>query len=218
MVDLQNNKVLFISGIGTNVGKSFATGWLAKNLMAKGINVMTQKMIQTGNKNFSEDIDIHRKIMQIPYADVDNDNTTAPVILSYPASPHLAATIDKCDIDLNKIKNATRNLSSKYDLILLEGAGGLMVPIKDQYLTIDYICENNYPVVLVINGILGSINHAILSLEALQSRNISLKYIIYNSYFDEDAIIAEDTRNYLKKYFSIKSPESDFLIMPKLDI
>ena len=157
MVDLQNNKVLFISGIGTNVGKSFATGWLAKNLMAKGINVMTQKMIQTGNKNFSEDIDIHRKIMQIPYADVDNDNTTAPVILSYPASPHLAATIDKCDIDLNKINNATRNLSSKYDLILLEGAGGLMVPIKDQYLTIDYICENNYPVVLVINGILGQL-------------------------------------------------------------
>ena len=65
MVDLQNNTVLFISGIGTNVGRSYATGWLAKNLMAEGINVMTQKMIQTGNKNFSEDIDIHRKIMQI---------------------------------------------------------------------------------------------------------------------------------------------------------
>ncbi len=218
MIEHKNNKVLFISGIGTNVGKSYATGWLATKLASNGLNVITQKMIQTGNKNFSEDIDVHRKIMQMPYTDVDNDHTTAPVILSYPASPHLAAIIDKCDIDLNKITVSTRNLESRYDMILLEGAGGLMVPIKDQYLTIDYIKENNYPVALVINGILGSINHAILSFEALKSRNIPLKYVIYNSYFDEDAIIVEDTKKYLKEYFSVNSPESEFLIMPKLDI
>ena len=218
MFEQQNNNVLFISGIGTNVGKSYATGWLAKKLMTEGVNVMTQKMIQTGNKNFSEDIEVHRKIMQMPYSDVDTDHTTAPVILSYPASPHLAAIIDNCEIDLSKITNATRNLSSRYDMVLLEGAGGLMVPIKDQYLTIDYIKENNYPVALVINGILGSINHAILSFEALKSRNIPLKYVLYNSYFDEDAIIAEDTLKYLKRYFSINSPGSDFLVVPKLDI
>ena len=218
MIEHKNNKVLFISGIGTNVGKSYATGWLATKLAANGLNVITQKMIQTGNKDFSEDIDVHRKIMQMPYTDVDNDHTTAPVILSYPASPHLAAIIDKRDINLNKITTSTKRLGSKYDIVLLEGAGGLMVPIKDQYLTIDYIKENDYPVVLVVNGILGSINHAILSFEVLKSRNIPLKYVIYNSYFDEDAIIVEDTKKYLKEYFSINSPESEFLIMPKLDI
>ena len=56
-------KIIFVSGIGTNVGKSYATGWLANHLIAKGEKVITMKMIQTGNIGYSEDIEIHRKVM-----------------------------------------------------------------------------------------------------------------------------------------------------------
>ena len=89
----------FISGIDTNIGKSIITGILARELRKQGKNVITQKMVQTGNEGFSEDIEIHRKIMNIDFLDVDKDMTTAPEIFSYPCSPHLAAKIDKREID-----------------------------------------------------------------------------------------------------------------------
>ena len=209
-------KIIFISGIGTNIGKSYATGWLANQLMAQGKRVITQKLIQTGNIGFSEDIAVHRKIMGMELGECDMNHASAPVIFSYPASPHLAAAIDGKTIDFDAIKNATSQLASSYDTVLIEGAGGLMVPLTEDYLTIDYIKENKYPVALVTNGALGSINHTILSFEALKSRGIDLLYVIYNSFFDEDPIIASDNKKFLEKYFSQKSPKTKFQILPNL--
>ncbi len=211
------HKIIFISGIGTNVGKSYATGWLANQFAGQGISVITQKMIQTGNKDISEDITVHRKIMKMDYTDFDRNHVTAPVILSYPASPHLAAAIDNKTINLKAIDDATALLSSRYDTVLVEGAGGLMVPITEQYLTIDYIADKNYPVALVTNGMLGSINHTILSFEALKARGISLPYVIYNPFFDEDSVISSDNKTFMKRYFSQYSPSTTFLTMPRID-
>ena len=210
------DKVIFVSGIGTGVGKSYATGWLACRLRDNGCNVITQKLIQTGNDEFSEDIDVHRQLMGIPYTEEDLNHTTAPIIFSYPASPHLAAEIDGKEIDLTIADKSTATLLEKYDTVLLEGAGGLMVPIKDFYLTIDFIAERKYPVALITNGILGSINHTILSIEALQNREIPIKYIIYNQHFDEDDVICADTITYIQRYVAQYVPEAEFLIMPSL--
>ena len=98
---------LFITGIGTDVGKSFATGWLARKMNEAGKRTLTQKMIQTGNVGYREDIERHRKIMNIPLQPEDENHLTAPVIFSYPCSPHLAAKIDKKEIDFNKISSST---------------------------------------------------------------------------------------------------------------
>ena len=212
------NKIIFISGIGTNIGKSYATGWLACRLAATGYSVITQKMIQTGNTGSSEDIDIHRRIMNISPTSDDIDHTTAPVIFTYPASPHLAAAIDHRDIDLHRIDEATASLATRYDKVLVEGAGGLMVPITDDYLTIDFIRERKYPVALVTNGSLGSLNHTILSFEAIKSRGIDMPIVIYNSFFDDDPVIAQDNQRYLKRFFSRQSPDTEFLVMPRLDV
>ena len=207
------SNILFISGIGTNVGKSYATGWLANYLTDKGHKVMTIKMIQTGDVGYSEDIEIHRQLMKLPILPIDKDFTTAPIIMSYPASPHLAARIDKCEIDLSKIDRSVEKLSADYDTLLMEGAGGLMVPITEDYLTIDYIAEHKLPLVLVTNGQLGSINHTLLSLEAISSRGISLPYVIYNPFFDEDKIIAEENMNYFRQLIGKKYPDTELLIM-----
>lgn len=212
------DNIIFISGIGTNVGKSYATGWLANLLMAQGNNVMTQKLIQTGNIDISEDITIHRRIMKQEYNEYDEKHITAPAIFSYPASPHLAATIDHTVIDFYEIEKATNTLSSMYDMVLVEGAGGLMVPLTENYLTIDYIKDHNYPVALVTNGSLGAINHTLLSFEALKARGILLPYVIYNSFFDENEIIAADNKKYMMNYFEAQSPQTKFLVMPQLYI
>ena len=141
---------------------------------------------------------------------------TAPVIMSYPASPDLAARIDGVKIDLKLIDQATRTLSAEYDTVIIEGAGGLMVPVEEEYLTIDYIRERKLPAVLVTNGKLGSINHTLLSLQAIGNAGIDLFAVIYNPYFDKDKIIAEDTRNYIRGWLENHFPGTLFMEMTKI--
>jgi dethiobiotin synthetase len=206
--------ILFVTGIGTDVGKSYATGWLARELTRTGRKVITQKFIQTGNHDYSEDIDVHRKVMGIPMQPRDIDHTTAPLILSYPASPHLAAEIDKVTVDFDIAAQATLILRDEYDTVLIEGAGGVLVPLHDDYLTADYMADHKLPAVVVTNGQLGSINHTLLTLEALKSRDVKIAALLYNPYFDKDRIICADTREYLRHYLHKHFPESLYLEMP----
>ncbi|MDE5869423.1 MAG: dethiobiotin synthase [Muribaculaceae bacterium] len=204
---------LFITGIDTDAGKSFVTGFMAKSLLDQGKRVITQKFIQTGNIGFSEDIEVHRKIMEIPYTAEDETGMTAPVIFSYPASPDLAAKIDNKELNIQLIEEASEILSQRYDYLLIEGAGGLMVPLKGEYLTIDYIKDHDLPVVLVTNGRLGSINHTLLALNALKTYGIKLFGVVYNSFFDKDKVICEDTRKYIKNWLHNHFPETVYLEM-----
>ena len=214
---LQLNKlpaVMFVTGIGTDVGKSYATGWLAKKIMEEGKTVITQKLIQTGNRNFSEDIEVHRRLMGIGMQPRDLDHTTAPIIFSYPASPHLASRIDERDIDLSIADESTHLLSKEYDYLLIEGAGGLMVPITEEYFMADFAAEREMPTVVVVNGQLGAISHAVLTLEALKTRGIEVPLVIYNPYFDsQDKIVADENREYLKRFLAKHFANAQFVVM-----
>lgn len=190
----------FVTGIGTDVGKSWATGWLAKRYMEEGKSVITQKFIQTGNVGRSEDIEVHRQIMGIHMTNEDKEMLTAPEIFIYPCSPDLASKIDKRPIDFKKIEKATEALEFRYDIVLIEGAGGIMVPLKGEYLTIDYIRDHQLPTIVVTNGQLGSINHTLLTLYAIKQYGIELAEVIYNHHFDKDPVICADTIEYLKAY------------------
>ncbi len=209
--------VTFLTGIGTDVGKSYATGWLARELAAQEgpKSVITQKFIQTGNHGSSEDIELHRKIMGTGPLPEDLDHTTAPIILSYPCSPDLAAKIDHTTIDLSLATKATEKLLKSYRHVIVEGAGGILVPINGFYTTIDYVAEQHLPAIVVTNGQLGSINHALLTLEALQSRGIAVHAVIYNPHFDKDATICADTIDYLRRWLATHMPATRFTIMPK---
>lgn len=204
--------IIFISGIDTDAGKTYATAWLAKHLMKKGQRVITQKFIQTGNSGYSEDIVKHRELMGTGLLPEDEDFTTAPIIFSYPASAQLAARLDGKEINLDKVKQSSAVLASRYDTVLVEGAGGLMVPVTDDYFTIDYVKDEKLPLALVTNGVLGSINHTILSLEAIKNRDITLSYLLYNTYFDNDKTIADDTRGFIRRYLAKHFPESEMLV------
>lgn len=210
------NNVLFLSGIDTDAGKTYATAFLARRFMEQGRSVITQKFVQTGCHDYSEDIAAHRRLMGINPLPEDLDHTTAPVIFTYPASAQLAARLDGREIDLVAIDNATKVLASRYDNVIIEGAGGLMVPLTDDFLTIDYVKSRNLPIVLVTNGILGSINHTLLSLEAIESRGITLDTVIYNTYYDSDKVIAADTLGFIRRYLERRHPQTQLLILPKL--
>lgn len=209
--------VYFISGIDTDAGKSYATGFLAREWNKDGKKTITQKLIQTGNVGHSEDIDLHRRIMGISFTQEDREGLTMPEIFSYPASPHLASRLDNRPIDFAKIKQATEELSRRYDYVLLEGAGGLMVPLTEEFLTIDYIAQEQYPLIFVTSGKLGSINHTLLSLEAIQKRGIILDTVLYNLYPTvEDTTIQNDTMNFIKTYLEKHFPETKFIVVPEI--
>lgn len=211
------NKVYFVSGIDTDTGKSYATGYLAKLWNEQGIRTITQKFIQTGNVGYSEDIDLHRRIMGIGYLPEDEQKLTMPQIFSYPCSPHLAARIDKREIDFDAMERATQELCCRYDTVLLEGAGGLMVPLTTDLLTIDYICRKQYPLIFVTSGKLGSINHTLLSLEAIKNRNIKLDMVAYNLYpAVGDDIIRRDTEYFIRYYLENNFPDTRFVLIPEL--
>ena len=215
---MKMNNVYFVSGIDTGIGKSYAAGYLAKLWNERGVRTITQKLVQTGNDGISEDIELHRRIMGCGLLPEDHEGLTMPEIFSYPCSPHLAAEIDGRQIDFGKIEKAAEELSRRYDAVLLEGAGGLMVPLTRQCLTIDYAAEHGCPLIFVTSGRLGSINHLLLSLEAVQRRGMKLHTLIYNMYpADEDKIIQRDTENYVRDCLSENWPDAEFVILPVLD-
>ncbi|KGQ31725.1 ATP-dependent dethiobiotin synthetase BioD [Gallibacterium anatis] len=209
--------ILFVSGIDTEVGKTIATGVYAKNLMVQGFSVITQKMIQTGCDNISDDILVHRKIQGIGLTEDDLNGNTCPYLFHYPCSPHLAAKIENRQIDASIIDEKTKLLAQRYDYVLLEGAGGLAVPYQADKTTLDFIAERQYPLILVTSGKLGSINHTLLSLMVCQQRNIEVKALIYNRFPEKDKFIEQDSQQYLQQYLQQYSPKTEFILLEKLN-
>ena len=214
-----SGKVVFVSGIDTEIGKTVVTGWLARQWAEQGEDVITQKLVQTGCVGASDDILLHRRIMGTGLFEEDRDGTTMPVLFAYPASPHLAARLEQRTLDLDAIERATATLATRYGTVLLEGAGGLMVPLTEQLLTIDYVAEKGWPVLLVTSGRLGSINHTLLSLEALAARGIALHGVAWNSRDDStDEVIAADSRNFIRQWVQARFPDAAWYEVPRIDL
>lgn len=196
------DNIYFVSGIGTDIGKTYATAFLANKWRKEGMNVITQKFIQTGCKGISDDIMVHRRLMNMPLCTEDTNQTTCGAMFSYPASIHLAAEIDGREVDLKAIEEKTNCLSEKFDRVLVEGAGGLMVPIRQDLLTIDHVAVMNYKVVFVTNPFLGSINHSLLSFEAMKARNMRLDTLIFNNFtkVERSELIERDSEKIIRLY------------------
>lgn len=158
-------KQFIVAGIGTEIGKTFISSVLVEALQAD-----YWKPIQSGGLDFS-DTDTVKSLVSI------KNNTFFPEAyrLNEPLSPHAAAALDGVTIELSKIQLPVteRNL-------IVELAGGLMVPLNDNDLVIDMVQQLNLPVILVSKNYLGSINHTLLSIEALKTRNIPVEGIIFN--------------------------------------
>lgn len=155
---------LFITGISTDVGKTIASAIITEALEAD-----YWKPIQAGDLDNSDSHKIQRYISN--NKTVIHENSYK---LNTPASPHLAAAMDGIIIDFKKIKEPiTKNH------LVIEGAGGLFVPLNNSDCVIDLI-QPDYKVIVVSRHYLGSINHTLLTIEALQSRKINIAGIIFN--------------------------------------
>ena len=206
-------QVYFVSGIDTGIGKSIATGLYAKELAAAGRRVITQKIVQTGCQGIAEDIQTHRRLQGIGLTEHDRNGSTCPYVFAYPCSPHLAAEQEQRPIDLKTIDAATQTLLQSYDTVLLEGAGGLMVPLNREQTLLDFAAERGYPLVLVTSGRLGSINHTLLSLAAVRHAGLPVHRLVYNRYPAPDPVIGAETERYLRDYLQRHFPEAEWAVL-----
>jgi dethiobiotin synthetase len=154
----------FVSGIGTDIGKTVVSAVLVEALKGD-----YWKPVQCGNLDFTDSDFIkeytlhHKTIYSEAYLFPD------------PVSPHLAAKLNNKSIDFQNIKLPNLN-----NYIIVEGAGGLQVPLSNEYLIIDLIIKLQLPVILVSMSYLGSINHTLLSIASLKQKNIEIAGIIFN--------------------------------------
>ncbi len=198
------DKIYFISGIDTGIGKTMATGLLARSLRGRGVDAITVKLVQTGCAGFSEDLEEHRRIDGSGGFPEDAKGLTAPQIFAFPASPRLAAELEGETVDLKRIDSCIAECARNHEVVLVESAGGLDVPLDANTLSIDFAAGRGWPVILVTSGRLGAINHILLSLEAIRARRMRLAGIVQNCAPGTDPRIDRDaeatTNEYLAKW------------------
>lgn len=198
----QTKTTLFVSGIGTGVGKTVVTGAMARALRDAGRDVITVKMVQTGCTGRSEDLEVHRAMMGGVSFPEDAEGLTAPQIFAYPSSAELSARLEGRRVDVDKIVASVQECAHRHDVVLVESAGGLMVPLDETTLTIDVAAREKWPLVLVTNGALGSINHTILSLEAALARGMEIDRVVYNWSPGVPPEIDEDTPKAIERWLA----------------
>lgn len=207
------NRSLFITGTNTGVGKTVVCGCLARFLSHKGINVGVQKWVSTGNKHIPEDIEYCLRWLKKTEVERDDPSLLSPYTFDFPSSPHLAAALEGEEISRDKIRQSYHILLQKHDLLLVEGVGGVMVPLTRDYLLIDLVAELALPVVIVTHSSLGTINHTLLTIEALRHRNINILGIVFNFAGEDNKIIEEDNIAIISHIGGIQS----FGSLPKVD-
>lgn len=193
--------VTFVTAIDTDAGKTIATGLLARHLLKSGVRAITAKLAQTGSEGVSGDIALHRKLMGMELLAEDLAGQTCPYLFPFPASPHLAAKLSGVRIDPALIRSAVEKLSQNYDEVVVEGVGGWLVPLTPLMTTADLVAEAGWSVVLVTSPRLGSINHTLLTLEAIKNRGVRLLGGIYNLHASDDPSIVADSLEYLSGAF-----------------
>ncbi|MES2568200.1 MAG: dethiobiotin synthase [Bacteroidota bacterium] len=161
----------FITGIGTNVGKTVVAAILTEALQAD-----YWKPIQSGT-NEGRDSDVVHSLISNPKTKIHPET----YLLKEPLSPHFAAKIDGITIDLQQI-----HLPETNNHLIIEGAGGILVPINQSQYVIDIAKKLDCELILVISNYLGCINHSLLSIDYLVKNHFKIKALVFNGEFDPE--------------------------------
>jgi dethiobiotin synthetase len=186
-------KGVFIVGTDTDVGKTVVTAGLALLLKERGTKVGIIKPIATGCAKINGALHSEDAAFLAAAAGIEDDREVTPFRYALPLAPHIAAAREGKTIDSAAITRACREVISRHEFTIIEGIGGLLVPITAKYSVRDLIADLDLPVIIVGRIGLGTINHTLLTIEALQGRHCEIQGIILNTANDEEAGVAEKT-------------------------
>lgn len=177
-------KSFFITGTDTNVGKTVIAAALAAVLKKKGTDVGVMKPVATGGWDDARFLIKGSGVK-------DNVFLVNPYCLATPVAPAIAASIENIKMDIGRITAAYDELSRRHEMLIVEGVGGLLVPIYKKYLVSDLIKELNLPIIIVTRPGLGTINHTLLTINQAKRSRIKVIGVIINDYDEATAGIAE---------------------------
>jgi dethiobiotin synthetase len=195
-------KGFFITGTDTGVGKTVVTAGLAGFYRQLGMRVGVMKPIESGCKRLEdglhpEDALFLKKMSSSP----DALDLIVPYRLEPPLTPSVAAEIEGVEIDLEAIKRIYQQLERNYDLMLVEGVGGVMAPLYKRSTSVDLVRLLGIPVIVVARNTLGTINHTLLTVEHARQRGLTLVGIIVNN-CDADPDVSSETNPEVIKQLS----------------
>ena len=172
-------KGYFITGTDTGVGKSVVTACLTTLFKSRGENVGVMKPIETGvdpecSSAANSDAKFLMEVSGVQDADV------CTYRLKFPASPYQAARMEGKEIDPAIILEKFRTLQSKHSMMLVEGIGGLLVPITPRYNVADLALEMRLPLIIVSRIKIGTLNHTLLTINAARQHGLKIKGVILN--------------------------------------
>ena len=211
-------KQFIIIGTNTDVGKTIVTAGLAVYFQQKNIKFDIQKWISTGDKagisqdllfviksfnaNSQDNIFISGKSKnEIKKIDLQNKNIYS---FKFAGSPHLAAQLENKQINPQMILDSLHKFSKDNQYLIIEGVGGLLVPLTKQVLLLDIIKQAKLPVVIVTLNTLGTINSTLLTISTLRSYKINILGVIFNNYIKENSLIKKDNINTIKQFSDVK--------------
>ncbi|GAX60856.1 dethiobiotin synthase [Candidatus Scalindua japonica] len=192
-------KGVFVTGSNTGVGKTVIAAAIAASIKAHGLSVGVMKPVASGAKEscgklISEDAVYLKKIID----STDDDAIVNPILLKPPIAPTIAASQSGVSINIDKIWRAYEALSNKHDFVVVEGVGGLMVPIDDTHFVADLAHKMDLALIIVSGDYLGTINHTLLTVEYARNRNLRIKGIVINMLKNSDDFVRE-----IEKYSSV---------------
>lgn len=201
------SKGLFITGTGTDVGKTYVTGLIVKKLNESGLKPAYYKAAMSGNErdNLGELIPGDAKFVKDISGIKQNLRETCPYIYEVAVSPHLASQIEGNPVDLEVVKIGYDKVCSKYDYITVEGSGGILCPIdyiNSKLWLEDLINEFKLPSIIIADAGLGTINSVGLTVHYMQSKNLPIKGIIFNNW--HGSVMEEDNLKMCEELTGLK--------------
>jgi len=166
---------LFVTGTDTGVGKTLVACALVRGLRARGLDAGAMKPVETGVGDAGP---LDALALRRAAGDSDPLEDICPLPYALPAAPTVAASADGRDVELWAIRRAYERVIARHDCVIVEGAGGLLVPVDERYCMADLAREFDLPLLVVARASLGTINHTLLTLEVAVARGLSVAGVV----------------------------------------
>ena len=198
-------RACFITGTDTAVGKTLVSVSLAAYFsLREGLRVGVMKPFETGlPADRTELFPCDAKSLKEASGSSDDLSTITPFTFELPLAPETASILEHKEIDLGIVNRAFQGIVDTHDITIVEGAGGIMVPIKDNFFFADLIRQWALPAIVVSRLGLGAINHTLLTCRALQSLGVTIIGVILNDMEGKDEPAARTNPEILKKYLTV---------------
>lgn len=187
-------KGIFITGTDTSVGKTYVAAGIVRTLRQQGVDVGVMKPVETGCDAAEAGLVPADASRLMDAAGVDDPlELVNPYSLALPLAPYVAAVIENVNIDKGVILSCFKTLSERHEFMIIESAGGIMVPIVQDYLYLDLASDMGLPALIVARPGLGTINHTLLTVSVLKSRGVKTVGVVINQSEDRGFGLAEKT-------------------------